>query len=396
MVSVSALLLGLLPAAAEADSSPVTPVDRAAGWLMEQADNGALPKFDGTVDWALTSDAVLGLATAGATKQQLAPFVKRLEAAVAAREYGHLGAGEVTVADGGALAKLLVIAQVTGTDARDFGGVDLETAVRDELVDGMLGRRRSPAATVQSNTFGQAYVVLGLLRTRTDPRPAVRALLQQQCPAGDFRLGVSTTVCDSPAASADRDVTAMAIHALRAADRVEGIDVTSELDKAISWLAKDQAADGSWIGSPSTDVANTNTTGLAARALAGMRPMSVSRAAGYVRSLQVDGGADDGAVAYTAEALRDGPAQDRTQWLRATTQALWALVHWDVYSVEGTHEYNGRRWRTDCDTASTGGGSCRSYIRARFVSSTQTAGGTWTYAMEEGWVFNNTVRFTQA
>lgn len=458
---------------ARADTSPTTPAGRAAGWLVRQAPAGTLPRFDGTVDWQLTSDAVLGLVSAGATKQQLDPFIKQLQSAVADREYGILMAGSAPAPDGGALAKLLVIAQATGTNPRDFGGIDLEAAVNAELVDGMLGRRRSPANLVQSNTFGQAYVVLGLIGTRTDPRPAVRALLQQQCPAGDFRLGLSTDACTTAASAADRDVTAMAIHALRAADRTGRINVTSQLNKAVTWLAKDQAKGGSWIASRSQPHANTNTTGLAARALAGLEPMAVSRAAGFTESLQVSGGSDDGAVAYSAAALKAGTSENRFQWHRATAQALFALVHWDVYSVEGTHSFNGRQWRTtcepysqtyrcrteihattvvneggklvkttgwtfnnltylpsrrelwrsnplgnyakqaaggttgtwtsdgrnwrvECDTATSGRNGCRTYIRARFVASTQAANGTWTYAMTEGWVFNNIVRFTQA
>lgn len=46
--------------------------------------------------------------------------------------------------------------------------------------------------------------------------------------------------------------------------------------------------------------------------------------------------------------------------------------------VGGTHEWttNGRRWRSECDTASTGRGGCRSYI--------------WTGGK---WVVNNIIRF---
>lgn len=383
LVAMVALLLGLVPQAATADINPTTPVGRAATWLLNEADSGTLPRFDGTADWQLTSDAVLGLIAAGATKQQLQPFVNSLETAVEKRQYGYVLAGSMPVPDGGALAKLLVIAQATGTDATDFGGVDLARAVSDELVDGMLGQRRSPAGAVQSNTFGQAYVVLGLIHTRGDPRPAIRALLQQQCPAGDFRLAVNTTDCTSAATSADRDVTAIAIHALRTASRVQGMDLSPELDKAVAWLAADQTVSGSWVGSPSTPTANTNTTGLAARALAGVAPMAVSRAAGFTQSLQVNGGTDDGAVAYTAAALAAGAEENRFQWHRATTQALFALAHWGVYTVEGTHQYNGRQWRTQCEEYS------QTYRCLTDIHATTVVNQGGKLVKTTGWTFNN-------
>ncbi|GAB3811531.1 hypothetical protein GCM10028820_02920 [Tessaracoccus terricola] len=54
---------------------------------------------------------------------------------------------------------------------------------------------------------------------------------------------------------------------------------------------------------------------------------------------------------------------------------------------------DGRQWRTECDTAETGRNGCRSWIQARFIAGTQGADGTWSYSWQEGWVFNNMVRF---
>ncbi|MCG6568307.1 hypothetical protein C3E87_11810 [Tessaracoccus sp. ZS01] len=48
----------------------------------------------------------------------------------------------------------------------------------------------------------------------------------------------------------------------------------------------------------------------------------------------------------------------------------------------------GRTWKTECDTAATGRGACRSYLWTKYVSS---AGGRITQL--EGWVFNNQVLF---
>ncbi|MGO1384713.1 MAG: CAP domain-containing protein [Arachnia sp.] len=50
---------------------------------------------------------------------------------------------------------------------------------------------------------------------------------------------------------------------------------------------------------------------------------------------------------------------------------------------------DGRRWRTECDTAVTGRNGCRSYIWGPLVV-TRSSG----YAMESDWIFNNMVQFS--
>lgn len=54
---------------------------------------------------------------------------------------------------------------------------------------------------------------------------------------------------------------------------------------------------------------------------------------------------------------------------------------------------DGRRWRTECDTAITGSDACRSYTWSSHISSVQQADGTWRHFPDEGWVMNNMVRF---
>ncbi|GAB3816404.1 hypothetical protein GCM10028820_15600 [Tessaracoccus terricola] len=55
---------------------------------------------------------------------------------------------------------------------------------------------------------------------------------------------------------------------------------------------------------------------------------------------------------------------------------------------------DGRQWRTECDTATTGGNGCRSWARADVVKATQADDGTWSFSLARGeWVFNNIVRF---
>ncbi|MBB1483003.1 C40 family peptidase [Tessaracoccus sp. MC1865] len=52
---------------------------------------------------------------------------------------------------------------------------------------------------------------------------------------------------------------------------------------------------------------------------------------------------------------------------------------------------DGRRWKTECDTAATGRGACRSYA---VTTTIETATGTYTSA--KAWVINNIVQFSTA
>lgn len=53
---------------------------------------------------------------------------------------------------------------------------------------------------------------------------------------------------------------------------------------------------------------------------------------------------------------------------------------------------DGRRWRTECDTAVTGGNGCRNYVEAKVVTA-ERDGATWRYDTVEKWVMNSIVRF---
>jgi len=56
---------------------------------------------------------------------------------------------------------------------------------------------------------------------------------------------------------------------------------------------------------------------------------------------------------------------------------------------------DGRKWRTECDTATTGGDGCRSYIWATHITAKLDAGGNRKYNWTNGWLLNNIVRFKQ-
>lgn len=54
----------------------------------------------------------------------------------------------------------------------------------------------------------------------------------------------------------------------------------------------------------------------------------------------------------------------------------------------------GKTWKTECDTATTGKGGCRSYVWTKQVQA-KKSGSSWTYVNAEGWVFNNLVLFAE-
>ena len=56
---------------------------------------------------------------------------------------------------------------------------------------------------------------------------------------------------------------------------------------------------------------------------------------------------------------------------------------------------DGRKWKTDCDSAETGRGGCRSYIWSTTAIATAKSSGGYRYSTKNEWVFNNMVRFTK-
>src|SRR5690606_37312124 len=101
----------------------------------------------------------------------------------------------------------------------------------------------------------------------------------------------------------------------------------------------------------------------------------------------------------TAVRMVDGEFVGNTGWqfnnltyLPLLPRASWAQNPLG-YSGEWTSS-EGRRWRTECDTANTGRGGCRSYIWTDLVVSRQGTDGAWTHRAGRDWVFNNQVRFS--
>lgn len=72
------------------------------------------------------------------------------------------------------------------------------------------------------------------------------------------------------------------------------------------------------------------------------------------------------------------------------TRAQWGS---NPLANAGEFTSSGRQWRTECDTAVTGRGGCRTWVLSDFIAGDKGADGTWTYAWTRDWVFNNMVRF---
>lgn len=90
---------------------------------------------------------------------------------------------------------------------------------------------------------------------------------------------------------------------------------------------------------------------------------------------------------------QNGWAFNNLTYLPLMTRSQWAS---NPLARTGNFTSAGRQWRTECDTATTGRGGCRSYIYAvNVVESRQNSNGSWSYHNVNKWVFNNVVLFKQ-
>ena len=58
-------------------------------------------------------------------------------------------------------------------------------------------------------------------------------------------------------------------------------------------------------------------------------------------------------------------------------------------ATPGDHTVNGRKWRTECDTPTTGRNGCRSYIMATVIEATPSG-----YRQVDKYILNNIVMFS--
>lgn len=338
---MAAVALSVTTLAAPAHAAPD---DSAARWLKGELTDGLMYNdFYAFNDIGLTIDTGIALDELGQRRK-----VRRIRRAVAPEVSGYTAPGEERYS--GATAKALVWAQTAGANARSYGGVDLVRQL-NRLVSNeapTVGRiaDRSEYGDF-ANTIGQAFAVQGLWEARSRKRQeALRFLVKQQCRSGHFRLnfsapGAADQTCNGGdgGKAADTDVTALAVLALETLPR-RNKKANRAVRRATAWLTEHQKRNGSFVGGPSTNVSNANSTGLAAWALGEVGACGrAERAAGWVRKIQVRGkvggtpyAGDKGAVAYDKAAYRTGRAdgitdEARDQWRRTTAQAAVGLRH---------------------------------------------------------------------
>ena len=343
-LAVAATLLAQ-PAFAATDVPAPAAARAGTGWLATQLTDGVIHNtqydFD---DLGLTMDIGLSMDEVGGDQALLRQIRSSLSTRI--EEYAAPGASERYA---GALAKSVVFAQVSGADPSTYGGLNLVSALENRVIVAgpSAGRVQDQSAYGDyANSFGQALAVRGLANAGSaKAAPAAAFLLEQQCSAGFFRVFFNTDKtaaqqgCVDGVDGTDTDTTAFVVSQLAAASpRPAGVDAA--ISKAVAWLGSTQKADGSFVGSAFTPDSNTNSTGLAASALAvAGRCDQAGKAAEWVGSLQVRPqvsgsplAGEEGALAYDSNALAAATASGitegaRDQWWRATVQAVAGLTH---------------------------------------------------------------------
>jgi hypothetical protein len=335
-LAAGALLIPALATPADAAS----PSGSAGNWLARQVKTGVVSGQFGN-DYGLTADTALALKSLGGHKKTLRKIRKELATGV------DTWTSPGTEVYAGSVAKAAVTAKALGAKPRSYGGANLIKQLHGTVTPSgpAKGRIRDTSQYGDyANTIGQAYAVRALSAAHSPKTGSVvRFLLAQQCAGGYFRLyfaaPTATTqgcVAGDPATSApDTDATAVALMSLDSL-RKPNAKVRNAIKKATRWLKRQQRANGSFVGGPTTSTPNANSTGLAGAALGELGACQQARkAARWVKRLQVakPSGAlkgQKGAIAYDRAALTAATTAgitdaNRDQWRRATAQAAPAL-----------------------------------------------------------------------
>lgn len=344
---LSALALTLSAGLSVGTAAPAIagdPASQSARWLNKQLDDGLVhnDQFDFD-DYGLSID--VGLALNELDQRKNAKLVRK---AIAANIESYTTGVDFMSDDvyAGATAKAAAFAQVTGADADDFGGVDLIARLGK-----LLGKKAPISGRLQdktagddfANVLGQAFAVQALTTAKSKKAgKATKFLLAQQCKGGYFRLNFTADktaadqTCDGgkrkTTSAPDTDATATAVLSLLENPKPSAA-VKAAVAKAIAWLTRSQAKNGSFGGGTSTEAPNANSTGLAAQALGAAGECGkANKAARYLGKLTVNSvSGENGAIAYDKTALKgaaDGVGvEERDQFIRATAQAAPALLY---------------------------------------------------------------------
>ncbi|MBS2937283.1 terpene cyclase/mutase family protein [Nocardioides sp. J2M5] len=366
VLATAALGAGVLGAApASADPSPAlrsakaavstdsTPSTIAAEWMAGELENGLL--ISGTnPDFGLTIDTGMALSTIASQGGTVTAINNTLEPRIA--EYVGNGTEESYA---GPLAKAATFARIAKKNPTSYGGINLITRLEERTADvpadpaaepqkaAIAGRIFDKSASGNyANVVGQSYAVRALTLAQSTEAAAARDfLLKQQCASGAFRVDFANAdqpvqACTDGAAGseADPDATAFAvINLVESGDKSAA--VVGALAKAGTWLAARQRNSGAFRAAAPVSQINTNTTAIAGYALGLLKNRDASqKAALWVRKNQpVDKykcrtalTKDTGAVAYRKDRVKASttsgiPADARSEWRRATSQAILGL-----------------------------------------------------------------------
>ncbi|MCM0619752.1 hypothetical protein [Nocardioides bruguierae] len=356
-----ALTTGALALGTVAPAGAVTAQKRetkAAQWLAKQpAENGLVEVFydyDGSTysysDYGVSIDVATALLELGAG----ADTVDAVAQAVSEGVRGYTYADGEVLGYASATAKAAAFLQDAGlspANAQDDLIVNLKAMLSTD--DGIVGRVQDDTGYADTaNVFGQAFAAQALAEdgSRKKAAAATRFLLRQQCDEGYFRLNFNDASakrqgCKSGAgdSGADTDSTAQAVLSLTAiassGSPVLVRKVDAALADALSWLRSGQKRNGSYGGGSSTESSNTDSTGLAARALTALGACTRAQdAAQWITRSQVLGArsgdalaGQNGAIAYDPKTRRTGESDGISdtgayQWQKATADAAPALA----------------------------------------------------------------------
>ena len=337
----SAVTISLVAAGGSAQAAPA---DRGVRWLADQLENGVLVS-GGFPSYGLSIDTAFALRAVGGHRSD----VRQIRDAVMHNVGDYISGdsfGDPGSTYAGATAKALVLAQDTGADPRNFGGVNLVKRLNG--VVHQHGPAKGRIVDVSqfgdfANTLGQILAARGLTEAGSSQAgPAWKFLLQQQCKQGFFRLNFAKLKADRQgcraSSPADPDATSYAVVELWKTSKGHPA-FRAPLKRAVAWLLRHQRKSGAFIGGTSTAAPNTNSTGLGGWALARTGHCGpAKKAAAWIAGLQVGaepGGSplagERGAIAYDKSDLKaakqDG-ITDATRgfWERATSQAAPALL----------------------------------------------------------------------
>ncbi|WP_300644788.1 prenyltransferase/squalene oxidase repeat-containing protein [Nocardioides sp.] len=318
---------------------------RAVQWLAgELGPDGLMVNEEfAFTDVGLSIDA--GLALLGAGRKGAVARDIATAAAGEVESYTQGGEFDPGAVYAGATAKLAAYTVLTGGDPTDVGGTDLVAQLEGVTADAgpSAGRIADQSDFGDfANTIGQAFAATALSRAgSSEAGAAVEFLLAQQCADGYFRLSFTADAaaedqsCDADGGQPSVDTTALVLTQLLEVRGV-GSEASLAISRAAGWLESMQAENGSFPTGVEGEASNSNSTGLAGWALAEVGSCGKARkAARWVKRLQVAPKHSEtpldqeiGAIAFDRAAFRAGKADgitDRDQWRRATAQATAVL-----------------------------------------------------------------------